>query len=244
MASTPTPIVVCGAAASDPQRRRGAGAVDMVGASDGPPDLAAVRSSRLRRHLHFASRHTRSSPHPRGKLRRAVGGHRGGRRRRVGTALRTTGPGCTGTCGRRAHGPAARSLPPRLPRPAIPGAAAHTRPTWSPPRPGRPAHRRAPRRLRERHPPVGVDVVVIGASTGGPPALATILGELPRAFPAPILVVQHMAEGFVESLAEWLNSVSPLPVELARDGVRLGRAPCPSRRPGSTSSSAAACGSS
>jgi two-component system, chemotaxis family, protein-glutamate methylesterase/glutaminase len=66
-----------------------------------------------------------------------------------------------------------------------------------------------------------VRVVVIGASTGGPPALATILADLPADLPVPILVVQHMADGFVEGLATWLDGLSPLPVVLAAHGRRL-----------------------
>jgi len=64
-------------------------------------------------------------------------------------------------------------------------------------------------------------VVVIGASTGGPPALAAILGALPVDLPAPVLVVQHMAEGFVEGLARWLDGVVPMPVSIALTGDRL-----------------------
>jgi two-component system chemotaxis response regulator CheB len=64
-------------------------------------------------------------------------------------------------------------------------------------------------------------VVAIGASTGGPPALATLLGDLPADLPAAIVVVQHMAEGFVEGLARWLDGVCPLPVVVAVDGERL-----------------------
>ena len=52
-----------------------------------------------------------------------------------------------------------------------------------------------------------VRVVVIGASTGGPPALATILADLPADLPVPVLVVQHMADGFVEGLASWLDGL-------------------------------------
>ncbi len=70
---------------------------------------------------------------------------------------------------------------------------------------------------RGRH----VRVVVIGASTGGPPALATLLCDLPPDLDVPILVVQHMADGFVESLATWLDGLSPLPVVLAEHGRRL-----------------------
>jgi two-component system, chemotaxis family, protein-glutamate methylesterase/glutaminase len=77
---------------------------------------------------------------------------------------------------------------------------------------GQPAPRRA------APPPV---LVAIGASTGGPPALATILAELPHDLDAAVLVVQHMAEGFVEGLAHWLDSVSALPVVLAHHGQRL-----------------------
>jgi two-component system chemotaxis response regulator CheB len=66
-----------------------------------------------------------------------------------------------------------------------------------------------------------VRVVVIGASTGGPPALATILADLPADLPVPVLVVQHMADGFVEGLATWLDGLSPLPVVMARRGHRL-----------------------
>jgi two-component system, chemotaxis family, protein-glutamate methylesterase/glutaminase len=64
-------------------------------------------------------------------------------------------------------------------------------------------------------------VVAFGASTGGPPALATILGDVPADFPAAVLVIQHMAEGFVEGLARWLDGVCPLRVVVAADGERL-----------------------
>jgi len=66
-----------------------------------------------------------------------------------------------------------------------------------------------------------VRIVVIGASTGGPPALATILADLPPDLPVPVLVIQHMADGFVEGLASWLDSLSPLPVVMAVAGQRL-----------------------
>lgn len=67
----------------------------------------------------------------------------------------------------------------------------------------------------------GIRLVVIGASTGGPPALATILADLPPDLPVPVLVVQHMADGFVEGLATWLDGLTPLPVVMAQDGRRL-----------------------
>ena len=69
--------------------------------------------------------------------------------------------------------------------------------------------------------PQAVDVVAIGASTGGPPVLQTILSSLPTDFPAAILVVQHMAPGFLEGFAEWLAQSSPLPVRMAAHGDTL-----------------------
>ena len=63
-------------------------------------------------------------------------------------------------------------------------------------------------------------VLALAASTGGPPALARVIGSLPEAFPLPILAVQHMGAAFMEGFASWLNGVVPLPVGIARDGER------------------------
>ena len=86
---------------------------------------------------------------------------------------------------------------PRPPTPAAPVLA---------PGPAAPA---APARL-----------VAVAASTGGPAALQQILAALPASFPAPVLVVQHIARGFVGPLAEWLNATCPLRVRVADDGER------------------------
>lgn len=66
-----------------------------------------------------------------------------------------------------------------------------------------------------------VSVVGICSSTGGPPMLKRLLEGLPATFPIPILVVQHMAAGFTESLAVWLDRAVPLPVRTAEDGAPL-----------------------
>jgi two-component system chemotaxis response regulator CheB len=81
--------------------------------------------------------------------------------------------------------------------------------------------RRRAASARDRSPSVGgrIDVLGVVASTGGPPALATLLGQLGPDLPVPILVAQHMAPGFGEGLLRWLSSVSPLRVVSARDGV-------------------------
>lgn len=67
-------------------------------------------------------------------------------------------------------------------------------------------------------PPRALGIV---ASTGGPAALARILSTLPADFPIPLLVVQHVAEGFGSGFASWLRSQSVLPVELAEHGARI-----------------------
>ena len=64
-------------------------------------------------------------------------------------------------------------------------------------------------------------IVAIGASTGGPSALAQILGNLPTDFPLPIVIAQHIWEGFEGSLAGWLGSVSKVKVQVARDMTTL-----------------------
>ncbi|MDQ6780407.1 MAG: response regulator [Candidatus Eremiobacteraeota bacterium] len=66
-----------------------------------------------------------------------------------------------------------------------------------------------------------VDCVVVGASTGGPTALVELLNGLGSDFPAPVVIVQHIAAPFVEGLVRWLNQETPIPVELARDGERM-----------------------
>jgi len=65
---------------------------------------------------------------------------------------------------------------------------------------------------------MAVRIVAIGVSTGGPPVLEAILSRLPASFPAPILVVQHIAEGFVEALVEQLQAVTSLRVQVAQPG--------------------------
>jgi two-component system chemotaxis response regulator CheB len=66
---------------------------------------------------------------------------------------------------------------------------------------------------------VDVDVVLIGASTGGPAALHTLLARLDPKTNVPILVVQHIPVGFSEPLARRLGHASSLPVVEARDGA-------------------------
>ncbi|MCK4742872.1 MAG: chemotaxis-specific protein-glutamate methyltransferase CheB [Sulfuriflexus sp.] len=62
-------------------------------------------------------------------------------------------------------------------------------------------------------------IVVLGASTGGPGVLATILSMLPADFPAPIIIVQHVDSSFTENFAHWLDKQSKLKVRIAEKNV-------------------------
>ena len=68
-------------------------------------------------------------------------------------------------------------------------------------------------------------VVAIAASTGGPAALATVLGGLTQ-LTVPVLIVQHIHPDFVQGLIDWMTKVSPIAVELAHQGqvLRCGHA--------------------
>jgi chemotaxis response regulator CheB len=61
-------------------------------------------------------------------------------------------------------------------------------------------------------------LVAIGASAGGPSALASVLSRLPKDFPAAIVVVQHVDPQFSNGLVNWLGQHTKLPLRLARHG--------------------------
>ena len=63
-----------------------------------------------------------------------------------------------------------------------------------------------------------LDVVAIGASTGGPAALQIVLTRLPSDFHAGIVISQHMPKGFTASLAERLNGISNVHIKEAKEG--------------------------
>ena len=64
-------------------------------------------------------------------------------------------------------------------------------------------------------------IVALGASTGGPKALATILGAFPEGFPAAVVIVQHLDAHFYQGLSEWLAHGSRLPVVAVEEPVTL-----------------------
>jgi len=66
-------------------------------------------------------------------------------------------------------------------------------------------------------------LIAIGASTGGPGAIATVLRGLPAAFPLPVLVVIHISEHFGNSFAEWLDTQTVHTVRIASHGQLLNK---------------------
>jgi two-component system, chemotaxis family, protein-glutamate methylesterase/glutaminase len=219
MATRPTPIVVCGDAANQPQAALAAGAVDVVNPLDVPASTAEFAVA-LRRRLRMASR-VPVITHPRARLRarhserveRAQASAPEAAARQEPARSPEQVPGREPVPGREL----AQQVPGRErvrpvqsaePAAEVPAAAVGVADRVGP---------GAPADLRRRKPLV----VAIGASTGGPPALAAILRELPVDLGVAILVVQHMAEGFLEGLARWLDDSADLTVGVARDGERL-----------------------
>ncbi len=66
-----------------------------------------------------------------------------------------------------------------------------------------------------------IEIVAIGASTGGPPVLQTILGGLSKPFPVPIVLVQHLSRGFQDSLVAWLGDATGFRIVVGEDGMSL-----------------------
>ena len=87
--------------------------------------------------------------------------------------------------------------------------------------------RRRPRGGDDRQPPPPAappaatwEVVLLGASTGGPPVLAHLLGHIEAPAPIPIVIVQHMATGFGEGFAAWLGALTGHPTQVV-NGPRV-----------------------
>jgi two-component system chemotaxis response regulator CheB len=83
---------------------------------------------------------------------------------------------------------------------------------------GSPPSAVSPAPARQMAPGAPVRLVAVAASTGGPAVLQRILTALPGDFAVPILVVQHIATGFVGGLAEWLSASCNLRVKVAEHG--------------------------
>lgn len=83
---------------------------------------------------------------------------------------------------------------------------------------GAPARAAAAARLKDVD---GHAIVAIGSSTGGPSALMSVLRPLPGSFPIPIVIAQHIAEGFIPGLVSWLDDGCAISVQAAVDGGRI-----------------------
>ncbi|MTI40053.1 chemotaxis-specific protein-glutamate methyltransferase CheB [Fulvivirga lutimaris] len=68
---------------------------------------------------------------------------------------------------------------------------------------------------------VNYDIVAVGASTGGPSAIESLIEGLPANFPVPMVIAQHMPERFIESFAIRINNYTPLNVKIPRKGEGL-----------------------
>ncbi len=88
----------------------------------------------------------------------------------------------------------------------------------------RPATLTAARPLAPRVQPAAagdIELIAVGASTGGPQVLEKILSGLPESFDIPLVIVQHIAVGFLQGLADWLNLASGPRVSVAVHGERI-----------------------
>lgn len=66
-----------------------------------------------------------------------------------------------------------------------------------------------------------IKILAIGSSTGGPTALLRLLSSLPQNFPIPIIITQHIANGFLQGLITWFQEKVSYPCFIAREGKRL-----------------------
>jgi two-component system chemotaxis response regulator CheB len=82
----------------------------------------------------------------------------------------------------------------------------------------RPMQSQLPRNTRTSVTDAPYPLLAIASSLGGPKALSVLLRMLPKNFPAPVCICQHISDGFTEGLAQWLGSETPLKVMEANDG--------------------------
>ncbi|WP_372368245.1 chemotaxis-specific protein-glutamate methyltransferase CheB [Candidatus Uabimicrobium sp. HlEnr_7] len=63
-------------------------------------------------------------------------------------------------------------------------------------------------------------IIIIGASTGGPVAIKSILSQLPQNFPAAIICIQHISKGFLQGFIDWLSTSCKLPIKTMKIGEK------------------------
>ncbi len=125
-------------------------------------------------------------------------------------------------CGRTRQWPVPPSEARAAPSPSAPTAAHGHMPAASPSTVMRPTVVPITPTLRPRGTvPKRIDALVVGASTGGPPALRTFLMGLGPDWKIPVLIVQHMPATFTAILAEHLDKALPQKVQEAKDGMLI-----------------------
>jgi len=76
--------------------------------------------------------------------------------------------------------------------------------------------------IRVRPAPGKIELVAMGASTGGPPVIQSILSSLPKDdFTASVLIVQHIALGFLQGMVDWLHKETGFPIHIPAHGERI-----------------------
>lgn len=78
-----------------------------------------------------------------------------------------------------------------------------------------------PTQLSNIHLESSYQIIVIGSSTGGPTALATIFKALPQDFSLPIVCIQHISKGFLEGFAEWLKTQCLLNIKIIKSEEQM-----------------------
>jgi len=66
-----------------------------------------------------------------------------------------------------------------------------------------------------------IGIIAIGASTGGPPVLQSLLSNLNPQFTIPIIIVQHIASGFLEGMVEWISKTTHLTLTIPKTGETI-----------------------
>lgn len=103
-------------------------------------------------------------------------------------------------------------------KPVAPAPLSGLRTTPTPATGNKATHAPVAKHPEKKFNPADFDVLAIGTSTGGPVALQEVLTQLPKNFPLPILLVQHMPAAFTEAFANRLNQLCKIEVHEAKDG--------------------------
>ena len=189
----------------------GAGALDAVNTPTLGRDGAVAGGAELLRRIHLVERALGPAPSPKP--------HESGPSRSPSPSHAPAAPRSTTNAATNATKSIPANIPTSIPT-NIPAPATSWRATPAAPAPAAesatPAAAATPRAGRADTPPI----VAIGASTGGPRAVATVLRAMPRPMRAAVLLVQHVSHDFVAGYADWLRDETGHRVGIATPGER------------------------